>query len=85
MPSPSLLASVRRHQQGLACDPGVRKIAILDFDVHHGNGTQACVAASVPHSRTISFTTPFSRGTQTFPVFRPWLDVDDSDSILFAR
>jgi len=22
---------------------------------------------------------------QTFPVFRPWLDFDDADNILFAR
>jgi acetoin utilization deacetylase AcuC-like enzyme len=30
-----------RHAQSL---PGIRKIAILDFDVHHGNGTQAIFA-----------------------------------------
>lgn len=28
-----------RHAQSL----GVARVAILDFDVHHGNGTQACV------------------------------------------
>ena len=31
-----------RHAQA-AC--GVARVAILDFDVHHGNGTQACVEA----------------------------------------
>ena len=30
-----------RHAQTL----GVTRVAILDFDVHHGNGTQACVEA----------------------------------------
>ncbi len=30
-----------RHAQSL----GVGRVAILDFDVHHGNGTQACVEA----------------------------------------
>jgi acetoin utilization deacetylase AcuC-like enzyme len=31
-----------RHAQAAH---GVGRVAILDFDVHHGNGTQACVAA----------------------------------------
>ena len=64
---------------------GIRRVAILDFDVHHGNGTQACMAATQPHMRSIDFVTPFSRGTQTFPVYRPWLDWDDAQNLLFAR
>ena len=31
-----------RHAQAVG---GVARVAILDFDVHHGNGTQACVEA----------------------------------------
>jgi acetoin utilization deacetylase AcuC-like enzyme len=36
----SNIAIVARHIQHAY---GLRKIAIVDFDVHHGNGTQACV------------------------------------------
>ena len=64
---------------------GVRKVAILDFDVHHGNGTEACVGAVAPRMAKYSFQTPVSEGVQMFPTFRPWLDADDADNILFAR
>ncbi len=64
---------------------GIKRVALLDFDVHHGNGTEACVAATAPSLRKYSFKTPFSEGSQTFPVFSPWLDTDDADNILFAR
>jgi len=67
------------------CDAGIKRVALLDFDVHHGNGTEACVAATAPSLRKFSFKTPFSEGSQTFPTFSPWLDTDDADNILFAR
>ncbi len=60
-------------------------MALLDFDVHHGNGTQACAAGAAPGVARYAFKTPTSEGVQTFPVFRPWLDFDDADNILFAR
>ena len=64
---------------------GIKRVALLDFDVHHGNGTEACVAATTPSLRKFGFKTPFSEGSQTFPSFSPWLDTDDADNILFAR
>ncbi len=67
------------------CDAGIKRVALLDFDVHHGNGTEACVAATAPSLRKFSFKTPFSEGSQTFPTFSPWLDTDDAENILFAR
>ncbi len=60
-------------------------MALLDFDVHHGNGTQACVGNTVPSLATYAFQTPLSSGSQVFPHFKPWLDFDDADHILFAR
>ncbi|KAL3144011.1 hypothetical protein ABBQ32_003818 [Trebouxia sp. C0010 RCD-2024] len=63
---------------------GIRRVALLDFDVHHGNGTEACVRETAPSLRKFSFKTPFSEGSQTFPVYSPWLDTDDADNILFA-
>ena len=64
---------------------GIRRVALLDFDVHHGNGTEACVRETAPSLRKFNFKTPFSEGSQTFPVYSPWLDTDDADNILFAR
>lgn len=63
----------------------MRRVAILDFDVHHGNGTEACVGGVVPAMARHAFKTPFSEGVQSFPLWRPWLDEHDKDNILFAR
>ena len=60
-------------------------MALLDFDVHHGNGTEACVAACAPHTKRFGIKTPFSEGVQAFPVYRPWMGTEDSENILFAR
>jgi len=63
---------------------GVERVAILDFDVHHGNGTQACVAGVAPALQRHPVSTPFSEGEQVFPVFKPWLDWDDAARVFFA-
>jgi acetoin utilization deacetylase AcuC-like enzyme len=63
----------------------VRRVALLDFDVHHGNGTQACVARVVPQVIQYATGTPMCEGTLRFQSFHPWLDADDADNILFAR
>jgi len=60
-------------------------VALLDFDVHHGNGTQACVARVAPTQVTYGVTTPLCEGSLTFPSFHPWLDENDSEHIMFAR
>ena len=64
---------------------GIRRVALLDFDVHHGNGTQACVGGTVPSLATYAFQTPLSSGSQVFPLYKPWRDFDDAENILFAR
>eukprot|EP00890_Picochlorum_soloecismus_P001450 jgi/Picsp_1/2305/NSC_05769-R1_histone deacetylase len=69
--------SVHRHA-------GIHKVAILDFDVHHGNGTEACVANTAPSLDTFEFATPYGKGTQTFPIYKPWYDEHDKDAIFFA-
>jgi hypothetical protein len=64
---------------------GIKKVALLDFDVHHGNGTQACIRNTVPGLATHTFETPYSKGLQEFPTWKPWLDSSDADNIFFAR
>ncbi|GLI65150.1 hypothetical protein VaNZ11_008553, partial [Volvox africanus] len=63
---------------------GIRRVAIVDFDVHHGNGTQACVLNTAPSIRTLSLRTPYSDGQQHFPVYKPWLGDGDAHNIFFA-
>ena len=64
---------------------GIKRVALLDFDVHHGNGTQACIGNTVPSLATYAFLTPLSKGSQIFPQYKPWLDFSDAENILFAR
>ena len=63
---------------------GIKRVAILDFDVHHGNGTEACVANTAPSLAKYAISTAFGEGVQQFPVYCPWRDVDDKDNIFFA-
>lgn len=48
-----------RHAQALGC----ARAAILDFDVHHGNGTQACVEADASILFASSHQMPLYPGT----------------------
>ncbi|MEW5318555.1 MAG: hypothetical protein WDW38_009769 [Sanguina aurantia] len=63
---------------------GIRRVAILDFDVHHGNGTQAVVMNTVPSTQRVAFSTPFAAGGMEFPTYKPWLGVEDASNIFFA-
>lgn len=63
---------------------GIQRVAILDFDVHHGNGTEACVVNAIPTLKRQDFVTPWSEGTQIFPTYKPWRDMDDPENIFFA-
>ena len=64
----------------------VRKIAIVDFDVHHGNGTQEIIEALMkPKEFTVKTDcSPFSTFEITTRQFRPWLDYDDGKNVLFS-
>jgi acetoin utilization deacetylase AcuC-like enzyme len=63
---------------------GIQRVAILDFDVHHGNGTRACVSNTAPGTLRVPFTTPMSEGVHVYHTYQPWFDVDDDDNVLFA-
>ena len=72
------------YAMGARRDKGIRKVCLLDFDVHHGNGTQACVGGLAPSTVRHAFSHPFGTGEQSFPVFKPWLDFGDAGNVLFA-
>lgn len=58
------------------------KVAIVDFDIHHGNGTEAVVENLTPHSE--EYPLPASWPRRTFKSYKPWLSEDDAEHVLFA-
>jgi acetoin utilization deacetylase AcuC-like enzyme/ankyrin repeat protein len=63
---------------------GIKKIAIIDFDVHHGNGTEAVIRNLVPSMDRATIRLPFALGTMETPRYRPWLDETDVENVFFA-
>ncbi|KAL3924670.1 MAG: hypothetical protein SGILL_000907 [Bacillariaceae sp.] len=63
---------------------GIRKIAIVDFDVHHGNGTEEIVRQLVPNVEKTPIRLPFATGELSAPKYRPWLDESDIQDVFFA-
>lgn len=64
----------------------IRRVAIIDFDVHHGNGTQEIIEALMkPKEFTVkNDVSPFSIFEITTRQYRPWLDYEDGKNVLFA-
>jgi acetoin utilization deacetylase AcuC-like enzyme len=63
---------------------GIRKIAIIDFDVHHGNGTEAIIRQLVPQTEKSTIRTPFAFGEISSSTYKPWLDETDIQNVFFA-
>ena len=63
---------------------GIRKIAIVDFDVHHGNGTEAIIRQLVPTVEKSVVRTPFAAGELSSQTYRPWLDETDVNDVFFC-
>ena len=70
----------------------IKKVALIDFDVHHGNGTEACVSSVTPRVVKQKMAIGGNDGSGTLQFegfvrshkFKPWFDVSDRDAILFA-
>lgn len=64
----------------------IKRIAIVDFDVHHGNGTQEIVEAMIqPKSFTVKTSvSPFATAEITTRQYKPWLSDDDGKNVLFT-
>ena len=63
---------------------GIQKIAILDFDVHHGNGTEEIIRQLVPTVEKARIRTPFAVGELATQRYRPWLDETDINNVFFV-
>lgn len=63
---------------------GIKKIAIIDFDVHHGNGTEEIIRQLVPGVDKAIVRTSFAIGELASSRYRPWLDETDCENVFFA-
>ncbi|KAL7466173.1 hypothetical protein ACHAXS_006463, partial [Conticribra weissflogii] len=63
---------------------GIKKVAIIDFDVHHGNGTEEIVRHLTPTIEQTVIRTPFAVGGLHSSKYKPWLDESDMDEVFFA-
>ncbi|RLN94870.1 hypothetical protein BBJ28_00024060 [Nothophytophthora sp. Chile5] len=63
---------------------GINKVAILDFDVHHGNGTEEIVRELVPSVKECEFETPYGVGKQLVHQYKPWRSEDDAQNVFFC-
>jgi acetoin utilization deacetylase AcuC-like enzyme len=63
----------------------IKKVAIIDFDVHHGNGTEVCVENLRPNEIEAKFELPLG-GKMSFstPTWKPWLGESDVENVLFC-
>lgn len=62
----------------------IRRVCLVDFDVHHGNGTEACVQNTAPSAPQFKFSMPIGGGSFSMNMYRPWLDETDQEEIMFA-
>lgn len=64
----------------------IKRVAIIDFDVHHGNGTETCVEYLDPgNSRELR--AALGEGMEVnvkTPAFKPWLSASDQENVLFC-
>eukprot|EP00956_Cyclotella_meneghiniana_P019953 scaffold34694_cov37-Cyclotella_meneghiniana.AAC.2 len=63
---------------------GIQKVAIIDFDVHHGNGTEEIVRQLTPIVEQHMIRTPFAVGGLSTSSYKPWLDENDVNDVFFA-
>lgn len=63
----------------------IGKVAIIDFDIHHGNGTEAIVRG-LRQPKTIQIPLNFTglTGNLEMHAYHPWLDRNDADNVFFA-
>ncbi|TDH69719.1 hypothetical protein CCR75_008342 [Bremia lactucae] len=63
---------------------GIHKVAIVDFDVHHGNGTEEIVRQLVPSMKEIDYETPYGTGKQVVHQYKPWRNDNDAENVFFS-
>lgn len=77
----AIAAAYARYTYGRNKQPGLR-VAIVDIDVHHGNGTEAIVRNLQPHAEPLPL--PSSWAPQWMECYKPWLDEHDARDTFFG-
>eukprot|EP01034_Spumella_vulgaris_P022232 gene22231-28346_t len=62
----------------------VKKVAIVDFDVHHGNGTEETVRWLTPSLEEVPVVNDLCFGNMFAPRFKPWFGEEDAENVLFV-
>ena len=62
----------------------VKRVAIVDFDVHHGNGTEETVRWLKPGVFEMDLLNPTCFGSLNIPQYKPWFDKNDANNVLFV-
>jgi len=62
----------------------ITRVAIVDFDVHHGNGTEEIVRNLQPAQRVLRQQAFGWKATIEVTSFKPWLDLSDPQNVLFV-
>ncbi|TMW59041.1 hypothetical protein Poli38472_007186 [Pythium oligandrum] len=63
---------------------GIHRIAILDFDVHHGNGTEEIIQQLVPSTAELRYETPYGEGKHIVHQYKPWRNESDAENVFFC-
>ena len=71
-----------QHRTVVEQKPRKPRIAIVDMDVHHGNGTEAIVRNLTPHREFLPL--PSSWAPAAYESYKPWLDESDHQDVLFS-
>ncbi|EEY69010.1 histone deacetylase, putative [Phytophthora infestans T30-4] len=60
----------------------VQRVAIVDFDIHHGNGTEEVIRNLIPHKQ--NYPLPPSWAPVQFSSYKPWRDERDPENVFFS-
>ncbi|KAE8913335.1 hypothetical protein PF005_g20737 [Phytophthora fragariae] len=60
----------------------IQRVAIVDFDIHHGNGTEEVIRNLIPHKQ--NYPLPPSWAPVQFSSYKPWRDEKDPENVFFA-
>lgn len=63
---------------------GINNIAILDFDVHHGNGTEDIIRNLQPRCIKDEINLPYCSMKSERTIYKPWLNEEDGKHIFFG-
>ena len=77
----SISSRSSRYIRSVASAHGLR-IAIVDIDIHHGNGTEEIVRNLTPHMRYLPL--PSSYAPIGSMSYKPWYNEHDADDVFFS-